>query len=1678
MKHDLLTPPRAFVNFFGFLVATLCASLALTANDPGGGVAGAGADVTLSVQGNNVILSNGIITATINTANARVVSYLFEGTEMLDTSNGYIYYSMSGGDSYETPSNCVYTVTANTPDMIDISCKVVYANNTSRKHAFDIDCHYVLRRGDTGLYGYVTLSHPASYPATSVGEWRMVWKLPYTSTDWIFERIYADENRNGFWGTRTDYLNAQSTSIEEIIKLTTGERAGEYDCKYQYALEYQTAGCWGHASNINKKGAWFVLGGYDYLNDGPIKNDLAVAEANQLLHFGRNHYNASETVVAAGEEWSKIYGPFLLYCNSTSATENAGDALWADAKAQVRAEIDAWPYDWLAIAEYPAKVQRGDVTGKIIITDTLKPALAAGTNTWVGLSQPDAGGNWQFESKRYQTWVHPDENGNFIIPAVRPGNYTLSVFTDGAVGEYAHPQQVTVTAGGINDLGDITWNVTHPGERIVWEIGIPNRRIDEFRHGDDYWKSFLWEQFHKELPNPLEYIVGESDWRTDWNYAHSGYLVDGVWSQWKWRIRFNLDSLPVSGNATLTLAFAGIDRGNVQVYVNQESSHVAEVAPAATGGGNGGNALARLGNHAKYSLAYVTIPVSALRIGANTITLVQRSTGSAQNHVMYDYISLEMPASVTPLPPGRELLWRGGNASNAFDNVTQNFMDADNLPVTFSDGDSVTFDDTGSNSPAIGKAGTLMPASIIFDTTKDHTIEGGGLFSGPMTLQKRGNSRLILSSGNTYYGGTQIDGGIIQAGTADNAGVGWGAITFGSGTLQLHGYNSSQGTTYGEFTNTITVPEGKSGALLCPPRMAGAGVSGPLTGSGTLTVVVDYVRGLFSGDWSLFSGQINVTIRPGRTDESQFRISNDFGYGRASLDLGPYVIAQNIQAGDDYTIEIGALSGAAAARIQGGPTSGKVTTWQVGAKGADTTYAGSIENLTGPSALTKVGVGALTLTGASTYTGATSINAGTLVINGALGVTSVTVNAGATLAGTGTIGGSAQVGNGAILQLPSTAGDGLIINGAVTLSGTITVAPANNTPLGAGVYNILKATGEINNTAEFIWSGQVATELIATVTADGNTLKLTLSEAPPLPLAPVISSSLSANAMVGQPFSYTIVAINSPASFAASNLPSWLSINGNKITGTPTVEGTVNVEISATNAGGTDTKTLVITTIGKPVITNAPHTSGMIGEAFSLAVNATGGSITSYAATGLPGGLSINTNTGEISGTPTATGTFNITLTVINAAGTTTFQLTLTINPKTALTTLVGMEAGFDAPCSAAADAAGNLYIADTGNNVIHKIAPGGTVSILATGFNAPSAIVIDSAGATLYVADTGNNAIKKIDITTRAVGTLALTGAGATLDAPHGLALDASGNLYVADTGGNTVRKIDVSTGASTIIANTSAGLNMPMGLALNAADTALYLADTGNSVIRRITLASGLVETIAGSATETNSADGDALAEARFNTPQALALDTTGNLYIADTGNHTIRKIDAATNIVTTIAGTAGTNGAQDGIGMQSTLTAPAGIAIDADEEIYVLDTGSHIVRVLQVGPIITTSPIGQTVSAGTDITLKAEASGAPAPDYQWYKNNTPVASATNDTLVFTSAQSADTGSYHAVAINPLGSASSGTAALTVTATTGGTTAPNPAPEGDGGGGGAPSLWHALSLALLVALRRARKS
>lgn len=301
--------------------------------------------------------------------------------------------------------------------------------------------------------------------------------------------------------------------------------------------------------------------------------------------------------------------------------------------------------------------------------------------------------------------------------------------------------------------------------------------------------------------------------------------------------------------------------------------------------------------------------------------------------------------------------------------------------------------------------------------------------------------------------------------------------------------------------------------------------------------------------------------------------------------------------------------------------------------------------------------------------------------------------------------------------------------------------------------------------------------------------------------------------------------------------------------------------------------------------------------------------------------------------------------------------------------------ASFNQPNGIATDGS-NLYVADTANNRIRKVVIAtGEVTTLAgwetegsqdgSGtealFSQPFGIAVD--GRNLYVADSGNNLIRKIVIATREVTTLAGSGEPGAIDAtatgalfkgPMGIATDGS-NLYVADYYNNKVRKIVIASGKVTTLAGsgsegaadgtgTAASFNHPIGITTDGEN--LYVTDYANHKIRKIVIASGVVTTLAGSGTA-GSADGTGTA-ASFNNPGHLAADAT-NLYVADTYNQKIRKVVIATGEVSTLAGS-GTAGGIDALGKVARFNGPFGIATDGSN-LYVSDTESNTIRKIVV-------------------------------------------------------------------------------------------------------------------------------
>ena len=324
-----------------------------------------------------------------------------------------------------------------------------------------------------------------------------------------------------------------------------------------------------------------------------------------------------------------------------------------------------------------------------------------------------------------------------------------------------------------------------------------------------------------------------------------------------------------------------------------------------------------------------------------------------------------------------------------------------------------------------------------------------------------------------------------------------------------------------------------------------------------------------------------------------------------------------------------------------------------------------------------------------------------------------------------------------------------------------------------------------------------------------------------------------------------------------------------------------------------------------------------------------------------------------------------------------------------------GKLALFDYPNSTAVDSAGNVYIADYNHNTVRKITPAGVVTTVAgfagdngaadrdgTGVDArfyyPTGIALDSAG-NIHVTEQLGSTVRKITpagVVSTLAGTFGVTGSAdgtgsaARFYYPCGIAVDSSSNVYVSEILNQTIRKITpagvVSTIAGTAGVNGSADgpgavarFSNPADLAIDSTGN-LYVADNLNSTIRKIVLGSSVrdisVSTFAGTAGVVGNTDGTGPA-ASFQGPYGLSVDGAGNVYVADTYNHTIRKITPA-RVVSTFAGTAGIHGATDGTGSAAQFNTPTDITVNsAGTLLYVADYGNNEIRKITSRRVVST-------------------------------------------------------------------------------------------------------------------------
>jgi hypothetical protein len=357
----------------------------------------------------------------------------------------------------------------------------------------------------------------------------------------------------------------------------------------------------------------------------------------------------------------------------------------------------------------------------------------------------------------------------------------------------------------------------------------------------------------------------------------------------------------------------------------------------------------------------------------------------------------------------------------------------------------------------------------------------------------------------------------------------------------------------------------------------------------------------------------------------------------------------------------------------------------------------------------------------------------------------------------------------------------------------------------------------------------------------------------------------------------------------------------------------------------------------------------------------------------------------------------------------------------------VATQAELYLPWGVAADTGGNLFIADSGNNVIREViattniistvagnggygyAGDGGPALSAT-FASPAGVATDSTG-NLFIVDNQNDVIRKVAAGTAIITTVAGNGTAgysgdgglatqAQLNLPYGAAVDLAGNVFIADTSNHRIRKLTASTGVITTVAGdgvsgysgdgglaTQATLTLPHGIFVDSSGN-LFIADSGNNAVRKVTASTGVITTVAGNGTAGYSGDGGSATQANLNFPTSAFVDAAGNLIIADSINKVIRAVSASSGNISTVAGN-GTAG-YAGDGGPATLgefASPQGLAFDSAGHVFVADSTSERVRELTptVTPLTVTTANLPAGAVGTGYSQTLQAAGGTAP-YTW--------------------------------------------------------------------------------------------
>ncbi len=551
--------------------------------------------VTVTVKADrSTSMKNGLLTLTIG-ANGRV-SFLKPFTHrasILDNNGIYFDYTASANNGLNPDK---VEVVASTDDYAE----VLYSNTQS---ALKVSQGFILRRDDSAIYTYVIVRGSSTSSSVYLREARVCTRLGST-----FLNGYVDETMNGTIPSNSEMATAEQK--ENTIQDATYRMAdGSIYTKYNWA-QYIDRDLF-HGLMNNKFGVWNIPVSYEWLNGGPMRQELTVHATSKspitIQMLQGEHFGGAAQPFQDGEV--HLYGPFMIYVNTGTRDEMIADARACALRA--RAE---WPFKWFKNDLYP--VERSTVKGRLVLPEGLSP-----DGMKMVLADSEAT-ELMRKGRQYMFWANADAEGNFEIPAVRPGEYSLYAFaTKGSITDEMKYDGVVVGEESVTDLGDVSWT---PDNRrtLLWQIGEADRLSDGFRFSDMPRAYGDWEK----VPGTLNYTIGTSTPEKNWYYAqtHNG----------SWNIYFDLEE-GFDEDVVLTAAVAGASNSpKVGVSVNGKSqgswSFYNDAAIYRSG---------KLGG--RYSVKQVVVPSSVLKPGEQNKIALTMSGIKGNGGVMWDCVKLE-----------------------------------------------------------------------------------------------------------------------------------------------------------------------------------------------------------------------------------------------------------------------------------------------------------------------------------------------------------------------------------------------------------------------------------------------------------------------------------------------------------------------------------------------------------------------------------------------------------------------------------------------------------------------------------------------------------------------------------------------------------------------------------------------------------------------------------------------------------------------------------------------------------------------------------------------------------------------------------------------------------------------------------------------------------------------------